>query len=193
VLHADKLAATTKEPNSATTILRIGEPPRQSTNETGTDVHCSGSTLPVDVEHLATVSVFNVVGQSAAGSYSSRSSGQHLTAVISVSKGASSPRAGGAHEIRALGFSVCQSRNGKEALQYLAERPEITAMFTDIRMPQMDGNQLVEEAMRMRPDLKIVMTTGFASRINSPHAIPLVRKPYSRDELALAFGLLFGS
>jgi YesN/AraC family two-component response regulator len=66
-------------------------------------------------------------------------------------------------------------------------------MFTDIRMPQMDGNQLVEEAMRMMPDLKIVMTTGFASRINSRHAIPLVRKPYSRDELALAFGLLFGS
>jgi CheY-like chemotaxis protein len=89
--------------------------------------------------------------------------------------------------LESLGFSVCEARNGKEALRYLAERPEISVMFTDIKMPQMDGNQLVEEAMRMRPEMKIVMTTGFASKIGSRHALPLVRKPYNRAELEHAF------
>jgi CheY-like chemotaxis protein len=89
--------------------------------------------------------------------------------------------------LESLGFSVVQARNGKEALQHLAERPEITLMFTDIKMPQMDGNQLVEEAMRMRPGLKIVMTTGFASRVNPRYSVPLVRKPYALGELARTF------
>jgi CheY-like chemotaxis protein len=86
-----------------------------------------------------------------------------------------------------IGFSVCQAENGKEALQCLTERPDIAVMFTDIKMPQMDGNQLVDEAMRLRPGLKIVMTTGFASRMNPRHAVPLVRKPYGLGDLARTF------
>jgi CheY-like chemotaxis protein len=91
------------------------------------------------------------------------------------------------HYLETIGFSVCQARNGREALQYLAERPDIGVMFTDIKMPLMDGNQLVDEAMRMRPGLKIVMTTGFASRVKSRHSVPLVRKPYRLGDLARTF------
>jgi hypothetical protein len=63
--------------------------------------------------------------------------------------------------LRELGYTVLHSSSGARALQMLAERPQVSLLFTDIVMPDMGGRQLADAALKMRPDLKILFTTGY--------------------------------
>jgi len=63
--------------------------------------------------------------------------------------------------LRDLGYLVVSAANGTEALEALAEQPTIDMLFTDIVMPEMNGRKLADNALEMRPDLKILFTTGY--------------------------------
>jgi CheY-like chemotaxis protein len=63
--------------------------------------------------------------------------------------------------LRELGYVVISAANGAEALKALAEQPRISMLFTDIVMPEMNGRQLADAALRLCPDLKILFTTGY--------------------------------
>jgi CheY-like chemotaxis protein len=84
---------------------------------------------------------------------------------------------------RALGFEVYDAYNGADALNILAAHREISLLFTDVRMPGMSGTELVKEARELRPDLKIVLTSGY---VDGPPVknVPFLRKPYRVSELA---------
>jgi CheY-like chemotaxis protein len=56
---------------------------------------------------------------------------------------------------------VLQADSAMAALRELDARPEITLLFTDIVMPEMNGRRLADEALARRPDLKVLFTTGF--------------------------------
>lgn len=53
------------------------------------------------------------------------------------------------------------ARNGREALSYLAEHP-VDILFTDVRMPIMDGLELAAKAKVLLPDLEIIIFSGFS-------------------------------
>ena len=62
-------------------------------------------------------------------------------------------------------------------------------MFSDVVMPGgMNGAQLATEARALRPSLKVLLTSGYVGEPGSGQAIgkdlPLLNKPYRRDELA---------
>lgn len=83
----------------------------------------------------------------------------------------------------ALGFTVLDSYNGDHALRILAERGDIRLLFADVRMPGMNGLELAEKAQRLRPDLKIVLTSGYVD--GAPvDTFPFVPKPYRVSDLA---------
>lgn len=88
-----------------------------------------------------------------------------------------------------FGYATRQAENGPAALDILAAEPEIAVMFSDVVMPKgMSGIELTQEALRRRPDLKVLLTTGYSqadldlSRL-SRDGIQLIAKPYSNDEL----------
>jgi len=63
--------------------------------------------------------------------------------------------------LRELGYQVIEAKNGAAALAAL-ERGEIELLFTDVVMPGgMNGRQLADEAVRRRPGLKVLFTTGY--------------------------------
>jgi YesN/AraC family two-component response regulator len=74
------------------------------------------------------------------------------------------------------------------ALEVLAEQPEIDLMVTDIVMPGgMNGVDLVQRARALRPDLKIIYSSGFPAEALAERSMPLVdgpllHKPYQRAE-----------
>src|ERR671933_1551390 len=62
---------------------------------------------------------------------------------------------------QALGFTVLDAGSGRKALALLDTHPEIALLFTDVRMPGMDGVALAREAQAMRPGLKVMLTSGY--------------------------------
>jgi CheY-like chemotaxis protein len=91
--------------------------------------------------------------------------------------------------IESLGYRVLSARNGLDALEILRQDPRIDLLFTDVFMPGgMHGPQLVAEARRLRPELKVLYTSGYLEysvlRRGLDPGIEQVRKPYRPDELA---------
>ncbi len=58
------------------------------------------------------------------------------------------------------GFNVQTASNGKEALNIIRKKP-IPLVITDIKMPEMDGIELIEKIKSSYPMIKVILTTGF--------------------------------
>ncbi|MGY3034781.1 PAS domain S-box-containing protein [Bradyrhizobium sp. USDA 4354] len=92
--------------------------------------------------------------------------------------------------VEALGYRVVAAVNGKDALQQLRSDPSIDLLFTDIVMPGgMSGWELADQALRVRPGLPVLFTSGYALETlveqgrARAQAIVLT-KPYRKVELA---------
>jgi DNA-binding LytR/AlgR family response regulator len=85
-------------------------------------------------------------------------------------------------------YEVIEAANASQGLACLSRSPAIDLLFSDIVMPGgMNGVQLAEEARRLRPDLKVLLTTGYdraalQSR-NIDTSIPILKKPYLNQDL----------
>jgi len=91
--------------------------------------------------------------------------------------------------LQELGFSVLYSSDGPSALQLIAEHPEIRLLFTDVGLPHMNGRELAEQARRMRPELPVLFTTGYAQDAMFQQGkleanAELLTKPFNRAQLA---------
>ncbi len=63
--------------------------------------------------------------------------------------------------LRELGNTVIHANGATAALTKLDAHPDTEMLFTDIVMPDVNGRQLAAEALRRRPDMKVLYTTGF--------------------------------
>lgn len=64
--------------------------------------------------------------------------------------------------LRELGYTVIHADGASSALEKLDTHPDIAMLFTDIVMPETNGLQLAAETLRLRPDIKVLYTSGFA-------------------------------
>ena len=97
-------------------------------------------------------------------------------------------RAHSARSLRDLGYAVLEAADGPTALRRLGEAP-VDLLFTDVGLPGMNGRELVDEALRRRPDLKVLFTTGYARNAIVHHGrldpgLHLLVKPYTQADLA---------
>jgi PAS domain S-box-containing protein len=89
-----------------------------------------------------------------------------------------------------LGYSVVVKTNSLEALEVFKVQPDQFALvITDQTMPYMAGVDLAKELMRIRPDIPIILCTGFSEVISAEEAKALgirefVMKPFATRELA---------
>ena len=87
--------------------------------------------------------------------------------------------------LEGMGCKVLDTYSGHKALEILEARPEIEVLFADVRMPGMSGPELADEARRLRPDLSVVLTSGYVGKEQVPEDIPFVPKPFRMDSLAV--------
>ncbi len=80
-----------------------------------------------------------------------------------------------------VGAAALQAASAAEALRILAATPAIALLFTDVRMPDMPGLDLAAAARRRRPDLKVVLTSGYY--LPQPVPYQLVKKPFGVRDL----------
>jgi signal transduction histidine kinase len=93
-----------------------------------------------------------------------------------------------AEVLRELGYRVFEASDGGTALETIAEHP-IDLLFTDVGLPGMNGRQLADEALRRRPALKILFTTGYARNAivhqgRLDPGLQLIVKPFNYAALA---------
>lgn len=99
-------------------------------------------------------------------------------------------------ELRALiaemlaskGVHVSEAADGLEALKLLRANPGASLLLSDIVMPNMNGYELVEASLKMRPELKVLMMTAFPTDRPPPAAlkareIRTLIKPFDPDRM----------
>jgi signal transduction histidine kinase/CHASE3 domain sensor protein/DNA-binding response OmpR family regulator len=69
--------------------------------------------------------------------------------------------------VEEIGFAVAEAGAAPEALSLLENDPAIGVLLTDLGLPGMSGRELVEKALQMRPDLRVVVVSGYASEPDS--------------------------
>ena len=91
-----------------------------------------------------------------------------------------------------LGYGVNACADPLEALEQFKQNPaQIDLVITDMTMPRMTGERLGQELLKIRPDLPIIIATGYSKRINEESALEmgfkgLIMKPLDRRNLAKA-------
>jgi CheY-like chemotaxis protein len=93
-------------------------------------------------------------------------------------------------ELVSLGYRVVEAANAPTALGLLRGSEVFDLLFTDVVMPGgMSGKQLADEALKIRPALKVLYTSGYTENAIVHHGrldpgVTLLPKPYRRKELA---------
>jgi PAS domain S-box-containing protein len=101
-------------------------------------------------------------------------------------------RAVARRHLTSLGYRVEEADSGPRAVEVLQSGHQFELLFTDILMPDgMTGYHLAKIARQMRPELKVLFTTGYARPEATITAADLqlglvLRKPYRKHELAEA-------
>jgi len=91
--------------------------------------------------------------------------------------------------LESLGYKVTVTSNSREALNLFNSSPqEFDLVITDMTMPGLTGNELARELLAVRPDIPIILCTGFSELINEKKAKEIgvkefVMKPYSLNSL----------
>jgi response regulator RpfG family c-di-GMP phosphodiesterase len=91
------------------------------------------------------------------------------------------------HVLQKENFETVWAENGKKGLEMLgSERPDIVLL--DLVMPEMDGRETLEGALRIRPDLPIIMITGHGSekmavQLMKGGAVDYIPKPFDGNEI----------
>ena len=100
-----------------------------------------------------------------------------------------------AENLRDLGYRLLTADNAARALDILRGSGRIDILFSDVVMPGgMNGVQLAVEARRLRPEIKVLLTSGFTGGVLARDAmaldVPLLDKPYRQDALAAKLWLV---
>lgn len=97
----------------------------------------------------------------------------------------------------AKGYAVRTAASGEEAIASIKEAG-YDLVFLDIRMPYMDGVEVFRELRKYRPDISVVMMTGYAVEQQLEGALKdgakgYLRKPFTVDELLTSIDGVLGS
>jgi two-component system cell cycle sensor histidine kinase/response regulator CckA len=91
--------------------------------------------------------------------------------------------------LRHMGYEVLQARSGQEALAMMDQYDgTIDLLLTDVVMPGMNGHELAEQLLRLRPQTTVLFTSGYAEDVIVHHGIVdqdlnFIPKPFAMQSL----------
>jgi signal transduction histidine kinase/FixJ family two-component response regulator len=89
-----------------------------------------------------------------------------------------------AYLLEDLGHEVIEADSGANALEVLKNGQKVDLLITDYSMPKMTGVQLAVAARELRPNLPVLLATGYADLpLGASLDIPRLRKPYQQHQL----------
>lgn len=103
-----------------------------------------------------------------------------------------------ARMLRDAGYCTIQAVDGKDALRQLRRAdPKVDVIVSDVVMPHLTGTELLVRVREVRPDLPVVLTSGYSAadlraRGLEDYPGPLLTKPYTQSELVATVDRLLG-
>ena len=90
--------------------------------------------------------------------------------------------------LRKKGFEVLEAANGSAAIDLLrANGGNIDLILLDMTIPGAPSSEVVAEAGKVRPDIKVVLTSAYSQEIagamNAPQISGFIRKPFQLGDL----------
>ncbi len=91
-----------------------------------------------------------------------------------------------------LGFSVCTAGDGLEAIRVFSKNTHaFVALVLDLTMPQMDGEETYRELLKIRPDIPVLIASGYdadeiSMRFPTHCSIGFIQKPFTSESLKQA-------
>jgi CheY-like chemotaxis protein len=88
-----------------------------------------------------------------------------------------------------LGYGVIEAVDAEAAMKIITRGDVVDLLFTDVVLPGKTGRVLATEALALRPDLKILFTTGYSRNAivhhgRLDHGVHLLTKPFTFEQLA---------
>ena len=94
--------------------------------------------------------------------------------------------------LEAHGYQVVTASDGNKALAYFSQnKGVVSAVITDMNMPQIDGPATVRALRQVDPDVKIIASSGFRTKAETAQTVgecEFLAKPYSVTNLLETLG-----
>jgi CheY-like chemotaxis protein len=89
----------------------------------------------------------------------------------------------GAEMLSELGFTAITANDGREAAAAFKANPDIAFVILDLTMPHMDGEQCFRELRLLKPDVRVIMSSGYNEQEVSQKFVGkglagFIQKPY---------------
>jgi CheY-like chemotaxis protein len=93
-------------------------------------------------------------------------------------------------QLHSLGYVTLDAANASEALAMVKSGAAFDLLFTDVIMPGLNGRQLADEILKIRPGLKVLFTSGYTENAIIHHGrldegVLLLAKPYRKSDMAI--------
>lgn len=91
--------------------------------------------------------------------------------------------------LESSGFEVHATQDGSEALEQLVSgSTNFDLLVTDVQMPLMDGITLAEKALELKPEIRIVLMSGYAEQLDRAKKfkaakLATITKPFSLEQI----------
>ncbi len=90
--------------------------------------------------------------------------------------------------LQELGFATITASDGREALEVFRSNPGVDFVILDLTMPQMDGGQCFLELRRIKPDLQVIISSGYneqevTQKFAGAGLAGFIQKPYTLSAL----------
>lgn len=91
----------------------------------------------------------------------------------------------GARMLEKLHYAVLKAANGREAVALFARHPDqVVLVILDMHMPGMSGEVVFEELRKLKPDVKVLLTSGYGLDFRTQQLLAsggcgFVQKPFS--------------
>jgi PAS domain S-box-containing protein len=93
-------------------------------------------------------------------------------------------------QLHSLGYVTLDAANATEALALVRTNHPFDLLFTDVIMPGMNGRQLADEILKVKPALRVLFTSGYTENAIIHHGrldegVLLLAKPYRKSDMAI--------
>jgi PAS domain S-box-containing protein len=92
-----------------------------------------------------------------------------------------------------LGYDVIEASSAEEALRLIGKGAQVQLVITDHLMPGMTGTDLAHAIRERRPDVAVLILSGYADVDGVAPNLPRLTKPFRKDDLAASLAGLFAS